>query len=135
MCYVTHVKDPSSLIEKRRGSPWCSWSERKQAPQHLVKYNMVLSKDYVSLQEILLQSQEHQCEAHVCCIRSHNYYYLHSNNLFDYGLIYQEAKQKAYKREQRQDRKRKADDDDLDSGVDPDMVAMMGFSGFGGAKK
>ena len=25
MCCVTHVKEPSALIEKRRGSPWCSW--------------------------------------------------------------------------------------------------------------
>ena len=25
MCCVTHVKEPSALIEKRRGSPRCSW--------------------------------------------------------------------------------------------------------------
>ena len=25
MCCVTHVKEPSALIKKRRGSPRCSW--------------------------------------------------------------------------------------------------------------
>ncbi|XP_077984377.1 zinc finger matrin-type protein 2-like [Glandiceps talaboti] len=46
----------------------------------------------------------------------------------------EEEKQKAYRKEKRKDRKRKADDD-LDVDGDPDMMAMMGFSGFGGSKK
>jgi len=46
----------------------------------------------------------------------------------------EEEKQKAYRKEKRKDRKRKAEDSD-DGGMDPDMAALMGFSGFGGAKK
>merc|ERR1712110_542481 len=46
----------------------------------------------------------------------------------------EEEKQKAYKNQKRKDRKRKAEDSD-DGGGDPDMAALMGFSGFGGAKK
>ncbi|WAQ99956.1 ZMAT2-like protein [Mya arenaria] len=46
----------------------------------------------------------------------------------------EEEKQKAYKKEKRKERKRKADDD-IDVEGDPDMAAMMGFSGFGGSKK
>ena len=46
----------------------------------------------------------------------------------------QEEKQKAYKREKRKERKRKAEGD-IDQDGDPDMAAMMGFSGFGGSKK
>ena len=46
MCYVTHVKEPSvHFIEKRKGSPRCSWSDLQQsALQHLVKHYMVLSE-------------------------------------------------------------------------------------------
>ncbi|XP_064608938.1 zinc finger matrin-type protein 2-like [Liolophura sinensis] len=47
----------------------------------------------------------------------------------------EEEKQKAYKKEKRKDRKRKADSD-IDGGeMDPDMAAVMGFSGFGSSKK
>ena len=49
-------------------------------------------------------------------------------------ILFQEEKQKAYKKEKRKERKRKADDD-VDADVDPDMAAMMGFSGFGSSKK
>jgi len=43
---------------------------------------------------------------------------------------------KEYRKEKRKERKRKPrDDDDLDEGMDPEMAAMMGFSGFGGSKK
>jgi U4/U6.U5 tri-snRNP component SNU23 len=45
----------------------------------------------------------------------------------------QEEKQKAYRRDKRKDRKRKAQGD-IDEG-DPDMAAVMGFSGFGTTKK
>ena len=54
-------------------------------------------------------------------------------------VIMQEDKYKEYKREKRRERKRKARaDDDLEEeegGVDPEMAAMMGFSGFGTKKK
>lgn len=43
----------------------------------------------------------------------------------------QEEKQKAYRRERKKAGKRKADEDYDD--VDPDMAAVMGFSGFGSA--
>ena len=36
VCCVTHVKEPSALIEKRRGSPQSSWLWLLSAPQHLV---------------------------------------------------------------------------------------------------
>ncbi len=43
VCCVTHVKEPSSLIEKRRGPPRCSWFDWQHiAPQHLVNHYMVL---------------------------------------------------------------------------------------------
>ncbi len=42
---VMHVKEPSALIEKRRGSPQCSWFDWLHiAPQHLVNHYMVLCK-------------------------------------------------------------------------------------------
>ena len=48
----------------------------------------------------------------------------------------QEEKQKAYRRDKRKDRKRKADDSgEGTSGMDPDMAAIMGFAGFGGSAK
>lgn len=51
----------------------------------------------------------------------------------------QEEKVKEYRKEKRKERKRKANDDDddfdIDQGMDPEMAAMMGFSGFGGSKK
>ncbi|KAL8576372.1 zinc finger, matrin-type 2 [Nucella lapillus] len=47
----------------------------------------------------------------------------------------EEEKAKAHKKEKRKERKRKAaDDGDMGSG-DPDMAALMGFSGFGTSKK
>lgn len=44
---------------------------------------------------------------------------------------------KEYKKEKRKERKRKADDDldDEASGMSSEMAAIMGFGGFGGAKK
>ncbi|BFZ15168.1 hypothetical protein BsWGS_18206 [Bradybaena similaris] len=45
----------------------------------------------------------------------------------------EEEKQKAYKKEKRKERKRKADTSVYDG--DPDMSAIMGFSGFGGSSK
>lgn len=51
-------------------------------------------------------------------------------------LAEEEEKQKAYRKEKKKDRKRKAEDS-VDDGIamDPDMAAMMGFSGFGTSKK
>lgn len=52
--------------------------------------------------------------------------------------VLQEEKVKEYRKEKRKERKRKANDDDdfdIDQGMDPEMAAMMGFSGFGGSKK
>jgi len=47
----------------------------------------------------------------------------------------EEDKQKAYRRDKKKN-KRKAEEAELDDGgMDPDMAAMMGFSGFGGSKK
>lgn len=61
---------------------------------------------------------------------------------YDLDVKVREAKEeedryKEYKREKRKDRKRKADDDldDESPGVSSDMAAIMGFAGFGGAKK
>ena len=43
---VTHVKEPKALIEKRRGSPQCSWFDWLHiAPQHLVNHSLVLCKE------------------------------------------------------------------------------------------
>ena len=42
MCCVTHVKEPSALIEKRRGSPRCSWLWLLNAPYHLVNLVVVV---------------------------------------------------------------------------------------------
>lgn len=49
----------------------------------------------------------------------------------------EEERYKEYKREKRKDRKRKADDDgdDAEAGGSTDMAAIMGFAGFGGARK
>ncbi len=45
MCCVTRVKEPSALIEKRRGLPRCSWFDwQHHALQHLVNHYMVLCK-------------------------------------------------------------------------------------------
>ncbi|KAL3880463.1 hypothetical protein ACJMK2_032700 [Sinanodonta woodiana] len=46
----------------------------------------------------------------------------------------EEEKQKVYRKEMRKERKRKAEGD-LEQNVDPDMAAVMGFSGFGSSKK
>lgn len=50
----------------------------------------------------------------------------------------QEDKYKEYKREKRRERKRKSkadDEEEEEGGVDPEMAAMMGFSGFGTKRK
>jgi len=47
----------------------------------------------------------------------------------------QEEKQKVYRKEKRKDRKRRADEADLDPDADSDMAVVMGFSGFGTSKK
>ncbi|XP_046555838.1 zinc finger matrin-type protein 2-like [Haliotis rubra] len=49
----------------------------------------------------------------------------------------EEEKQKAYRREKSKNRKRKLDpeDEELNTNIDPDMAAVMGFSGFGTSKK
>ncbi len=45
VCCVTHEKEPSALIEKRRGLPRCSWFDwQHNAPQHLVNHYKVLCK-------------------------------------------------------------------------------------------
>lgn len=46
----------------------------------------------------------------------------------------EEERQKSYRKEKKSDRKRKADGE-LNLNIDPDMAAVMGFSGFGGSKK
>ncbi|XP_037087096.1 zinc finger matrin-type protein 2-like [Pollicipes pollicipes] len=47
----------------------------------------------------------------------------------------EEEKQKEYRRERRKDKKRRTADAADDEPVNPQLAAMMGFSGFGGAKK
>jgi U4/U6.U5 tri-snRNP component SNU23 len=53
----------------------------------------------------------------------------------------EEAAFQEQRREKKKERKRQArgetkeDDDDLDSGLDPELTSVMGFSGFGGAKR
>lgn len=47
----------------------------------------------------------------------------------------QEDKQKVYRKERKKDRKRQADEAGLDDDDNPDMSAVMGFSGFGSTKK
>ena len=47
---------------------------------------------------------------------------------------------KEYRREKRKERKRRArgdenEDEDEEGGIDPEMAAMMGFSGFGAKRK
>ena len=42
MCCVTHVKDPSALAQKGRGSPRCSWLWLLYAPEHLLNPCKVL---------------------------------------------------------------------------------------------
>jgi len=48
----------------------------------------------------------------------------------------EEEKLREYRREKKKDKKRKlADEDHGSGGMDPEMMAMMGFGGFGGSKK
>ncbi|XP_023349418.1 zinc finger matrin-type protein 2 [Eurytemora carolleeae] len=47
----------------------------------------------------------------------------------------EEERAKEYKKEKRKEKKRKTDDDGDELGGDPAMMALMGFSGFGGSKK
>jgi len=49
--------------------------------------------------------------------------------------VLQEEKQKVYRKEKKKDRKRHADEAGLDDDANPDMSALMGFSGFGTTKK
>lgn len=55
--------------------------------------------------------------------------------LHGFVIYFQEEKQKAYKREKKKDRKRKANDANLDPDIDPEMASLMGFAGFGGSSK
>lgn len=50
------------------------------------------------------------------------------------SIIWQDEKQKQYKKEKRKERKRKAGEP-FDYNADPDMASLMGFSGFGTSKK
>ncbi len=71
-----------------------------------------------------------------CKVIHTNLRFFGSNSHQCYCFAFQEEKQKAYKREKRKERKRKAGDADLDGqDMDPDMAALMGFSGFGTSKK
>ncbi|OQV20318.1 putative Zinc finger matrin-type protein 2 [Hypsibius exemplaris] len=51
----------------------------------------------------------------------------------------EEERAKEYRRDRKQEKKRKVEEDDTKQddldGMDPEMAAMMGFSGFGGSKK
>ncbi|XP_022258494.1 zinc finger matrin-type protein 2-like [Limulus polyphemus] len=49
-------------------------------------------------------------------------------------IAFQEERLKEYRKEKRRDRKRKAQESS-EQDVDPDVAAMMGFSGFGSLKK
>eukprot|EP00088_Acartia_fossae_P050485 TRINITY_DN56578_c0_g1_i1.p1 TRINITY_DN56578_c0_g1~~TRINITY_DN56578_c0_g1_i1.p1 ORF type:complete len:201 (+),score=64.41 TRINITY_DN56578_c0_g1_i1:40-642(+) len=46
----------------------------------------------------------------------------------------EEERSKEYKKQRKQEKKRREEEEDA-SGADPDMMAMMGFSGFGSSKK
>lgn len=54
--------------------------------------------------------------------------------------LFQEEKMKAYRREKRKERKRRArgeteeDGDEEEDEMDPELAAVMGFSGFGAKK-
>lgn len=56
-----------------------------------------------------------------------------------YLLCVQEEKMKEYRREKRRERKKRGrgQEEATDEGeeLDPEMAAVMGFSGFGGTKK
>ena len=44
MCCVTHVKEPSALVENRWGSLRCSWFDWQHiAPQHLVNHYLYMN--------------------------------------------------------------------------------------------
>ena len=47
----------------------------------------------------------------------------------------EEEKLREYRREKKKEKKRKHIEDDHQMGGDQDMMAMMGFGGFGGSKK
>ncbi len=58
VCCVTHVKEPSALIEKSRGPPQCSRFDWLHiAPQHLVNHYMVLCKGVGLI--VILQTKPH----------------------------------------------------------------------------
>ena len=82
VCYVTHVKEPSAVIKKRRG--WFDWQRIVQ--QHIVNHYMVLCKRISfqtsnivphTLQEILYITAPgvSLSDGYVSYIRSHFYYY------------------------------------------------------------
>jgi len=47
----------------------------------------------------------------------------------------EEERNREYKKEKRKEKKRRGNEDEFGGGGDPEMMAMMGFSGFGGSKK
>ena len=56
----------------------------------------------------------------------------------NFYLSCQEERLKEYRREKRKERKKRGrtqEEDEEESAFDPEMAAVMGFSGFGGAKK
>ena len=65
VCCVMHIKEPSALVEKRRGSPWCAWFDWLHiVPQHLVNLYTVLRK----------RSRVSLSDGYDCYVRSHYYY-------------------------------------------------------------
>jgi len=47
----------------------------------------------------------------------------------------EEERAKEYRKEKKKEKKRKVEEEEDFGGADPDMMAMMGFGGFGGSKK
>jgi len=47
----------------------------------------------------------------------------------------EEERNREYKKEKRKEKKRRGNEDEFGGGGDPEMMALMGFSGFGGSKK
>ena len=54
------------------------------------------------------------------------------NNVYEF-ITFQEEKLKAYRREQKREKKRKLDDS-MKNDEEDEMAAIMGFSGFGSSK-
>ena len=86
---VMHIIEPSALIEKRRGSPRCSWFDWQHIVSwYLVNHNIVLCKrsrfyntkiefhNWVPCCRKILNVDECQwLNGYACCIRSHYYCY------------------------------------------------------------